>query len=277
MCEVLEKNINRIEDAKAKKRAIVIFNLWLSPASPVNLRVDELTTAHIRLFIDERIAKVKPSSVNREIDLYRVGSAFGLYRFSRTRILELSADSAPESRKIAPRKIDQLGRNYQIIKLSVIAETPDEKQIEYEKRHIVGQAFQMCLLTGSRIGEITALRWSQIDFDQNILQIVGRKNRYKSAKNVRYLELNPTIEKILRQRKQADLFGEFVFCRTGNSITDYYEIMRKAAKAAKFPTAETQTAALSPTTRDTRQLQECFKPELTSQQSAQSPDIPTVN
>jgi integrase len=89
----------------------------------------------------------------------------------------------------------------------------------------------MCLLTGSRVGEIMALSWKQIDFDAKILQIIGRKNRFKVAKTVRYLELNPTIEQILRERKTIDAFGEFVFCRTGNSITKYHQILREASEA----------------------------------------------
>jgi integrase len=93
----------------------------------------------------------------------------------------------------------------------------------------------MCLLTGSRVGEISALRWSQIDFDAKILQIYGRKNRFKTAKTVRYLELNPTIEAILIERKTADKFGEFVFCHSGNSVTDYYPIMKSAAQSVGVP------------------------------------------
>ena len=96
---------------------------------------------------------------------------------------------------------------------------------------VVGQVFQMCLLTGSRVGEIVAMRWEHIDFDAKILQIVGRKNRFKTTKNVRYLELNPTIEQILTERKEIDAFGEFVFCNSGNSITDYYSIMREGCEA----------------------------------------------
>lgn len=88
----------------------------------------------------------------------------------------------------------------------------------------------MALLTGARIGEITALRWEQIDFEGKILQIIGTKTRFKVAKAVRYLEITLTIEQILRERQQLDAFGDFLFCRTGNSITNYYEILSEAAK-----------------------------------------------
>jgi len=46
----------------------------------------------------------------------------------------------------------------------------------------------MRLMTGSRVGEIIGLSRKQIDFDAKILQIIGRKNRFKVAKPVRYSE-----------------------------------------------------------------------------------------
>ncbi len=129
-----------------------------------------------------------------------------------------------------------------------------EKQVDYEKRRVVGLVFQMCLLTGSRVGEIVALSWKQIDFGAKILQIVGRKNRFKTERIVRYLELNPTIEAILRERQTIDAFGEYVFCRTGKSVTDYYEIMSDAARECGIPYGRaTRGGFASRTTQDTRQ------------------------
>jgi len=64
--EVLQKHAERIEDEKPKKRAVVVFNLWLS-LLPASLRFNEITTALIRLYIDERRNKIKPSSINREV------------------------------------------------------------------------------------------------------------------------------------------------------------------------------------------------------------------
>jgi len=111
------------------------------------------------------------------------------------------------------------------------ARQPDETQKDFEQRRVLGQGFQMALLTGARVGEVTTLRWEQIDFKAKILQIIGRKNRFKIAKVVRYLELTPTMEEILRERKEINAFGDFVFCRTGNSVTAYQEILREDAEA----------------------------------------------
>ena len=93
----------------------------------------------------------------------------------------------------------------------------------------------MEILTGARLGEIARIRWEHIDWENRILQIHGTKTEYVSASVVRYLELTPTMESILRERKQLNTFGEFVFCRTGNTITHYYKIMEEAAKAVGVP------------------------------------------
>ena len=228
--EVLQKHAERIEDEKPKKRAVVVFNLWLS-LLPASLRFNEITTSLIRLYIDERRNKIKPSSINREVTFIAsaIHSAYidfpELENFPMPRIPRPKVEKSRRERLITQTEVSA------ILNYLLSARRDDEKQVDFEKRHIVGEVFQMCLLTGSRVGEIIGLRWSQIDFDAKILQIYGRKNRYKVAKTVRYLEINSSIEQILRARKEIDAFGEFVFCRTGNSITKYYEILRDAATA----------------------------------------------
>ncbi len=106
---------------------------------------------------------------------------------------------------------------------------------EYFNRRTVGHAFQMEILTGARLGEIARVRWEHIDLENRILQIHGTKTEYVSASVVRYLELTPTMESILRGRRQLNTFGEFVFCPTENTITHYYKIREEAAKTVGVP------------------------------------------
>ena len=93
----------------------------------------------------------------------------------------------------------------------------------------------MEILTGARLGEIARMRWEDVDFENRIIQIHGSKTEYVSASVVRYLELTSTMESILHERQQTKVFGEFVFCRTGNTITHYYKIMEQAARAVGIP------------------------------------------
>lgn len=232
--EVLQNHAERIEDKKAKGRAHVVFNLWLS-LIPANLRFNELTTALIKLYIDERRNKIKASSINREVTFIASAIHSAYVDFPELENYALPKIPRPKVEKSRRERLITHDEITKLLNRLLSERRENESQVDYEKRRVVGQVFQMCLLTGSRVGEITALRWSQVDFDSKILQVVGRKNRFKAAKTVRYLELNQSIESILRERKTLDAFGEFVFCRTGNSVTDYYSIMKSTAESLDIP------------------------------------------
>ncbi len=75
-----------------------------------------------------------------------------------------------------------------------------------------------------------AMRWEHIDFSAHVMQIVGTKTRFRTARNVRYLELTDTIRDIFTELL-GEPVGEYIFSQTGNSITHYYEIMKKACAA----------------------------------------------
>lgn len=231
VAEVLQAGINRLVSKKERSRAAKIFNLWLEILGK-NLKLDELKTEHLNLYVKERRGKIKDASINREITniasaLHSAHKDFTvLENWVCPRIPRLKVKRGRRERLITRLEIDAL------LKELFKPRGSSEAKEEYEKRRVVGQAFQMTLLTGARLGEITGLRWDHIDFAGKILQIHGVKSQYVSASVVRYLELTPTMVRIFRTRQNADAFGEYVFCRTGNSITDYYLILGEAAKAA---------------------------------------------
>lgn len=228
--EVCEKRLKRIESKKERTRAITILNRWLAMLPP-NLKINELAQSHIRLYINARITEVKAVSVNREITV--IGSALHSAYIDFPELETWTCPRIPRP-KVERSRRERLITQEELMKLLtelLSARRDDETQKDFEQRRVVGQVFQMALLTGARVGEITALRWEQIDFKAKILQIIGRKNRFKVAKVVRYLELTPTMEEILRERKKLNAFGDFVFCRTGNSVTAYHEILRQAAES----------------------------------------------
>ncbi len=238
LTEVLEKRLERIESKKERVRAETIFSRWLTML-PKRLRFNELAPEHIQLYIDERMREIKASSINREVAC--LGSAI---HSAHVNFPELAGYPTP---KIPRPKVEQSRRERlitqdEVMKVLTHLLSPlreDESNIDFRRRIVVGQVFQMALLTGARVGEIIALRWSQIDFDARILQIIGTKTRFKSAKVVRYLEVTPSIEAILRDRetfrsdnpKRRGTVCEFVFSKTGNSVTKYHQILRDAAKA----------------------------------------------
>jgi integrase len=236
--EVLEKHLERIENKKERVRSETVFNRWLTML-PKRLRFNELAPAHIRLYIDERAQEIKASSINREVTC--LASAIHAAHVNFPELAGFPTPKIPRP-KVEQSRRERLITQEEVMKVLTHLLSPrqkDESATEHRRRVVVGQVFQMALLTGARVGEIIALRWSQIDYEARILQIVGTKTRFKSAKTVRYLEITPSIEAILKDRetyrsdnpKQRGKVCEFVFSKTGNSVTKYHQILRAAAKA----------------------------------------------
>ncbi len=228
VADVCRKRLERIENRKEKVRATTALERWILMLPP-RLKLNELTTAHIRLYVDSRSKEVQAASVNREVTI--LASALHSAHKDYPEVENWICPRIPRP-KVSRSRRERLIKQDEVMKLLTFllsARTEDETQKKFEKRCVVGQVFQMTLMTGARISEITALRWEQVDFDAKVLQIVGTKTRFTSTKAVRYLEITPTIEAILRERA-VNSNWEFVFSRTGNSVTHYHKILSDAAK-----------------------------------------------
>jgi integrase len=132
----------------------------------------------------------------------RLGDLLGARQFSRLVGFPTPKIPRPKVEQLRPERLITQDEVMKVLTHLLSARRDDESEIDFRRRIVVGQVFQMALLTGARVGEIIALRWSQIDFDAKILQIIGTKTRFKSAKVVRYLEITPNIEAILRDREK---------------------------------------------------------------------------
>lgn len=228
--EILQAGANRFVSKKERARSVKIFNRWLKLLDK-NIRINELKTAHLKLYVEDRKGKIKDGSINRELNT--IASALHgahldfpvLEDWICPRIPRLKVKRSRRERLISRDEINrQLG-------YLLALRFDDETECDHFNRRTVGHAFQMEILTGARLGEIARIRWEHIDWENRILQIHGTKTEYVSASVVRYLELTSTMESILRERQKLNRFGDYVFCRTGNTITHYYRIMEQAARA----------------------------------------------
>lgn len=227
--EVLDARLLRIENRHERIRAERIFTVWQKELGR-DVSINELTAADIRKYINLRLPQVKAETVNREITVIAsaLHSAYLDFPVLETwNCPKISRPKFPKSRR------ERLITSEEILKILTYLLAPKfeaEQKADARNRNRVGRAFQFALITGARIGEITALAWSQIDFSARIVQIVGQKTRFKQTRNVRYLELTETMREIIEQQKEIDNFAEFVFSKTGNSITDYYLHFRAACE-----------------------------------------------
>lgn len=226
--KVLEKRLEMINDRQEKVRATRVFQMWLG-LLPLNIKIGELKASHLRTFIDVRIQQVSPASTNREVTC--IASALHSAHLNFPELENWRCFAIPRPKVEKSRRERLISQDETMKLLTTLFEPRREKEskAEFSNRRKVGQVFKFLLLTGARIGEINSLRWEQIDFKEKLIQIIGTKTRYKSAKTVRYLELSESLAEILCERKELSN-GEFVFSRTGNSITHYYKIMKEACE-----------------------------------------------
>ncbi len=243
---VLDHRLLRIENRRERIRAERIFRVWLK-LLPAFLRIDDLTASDIRKYINLRLPEVKAETVNREITVIAsaLHSAFldfptleswncpkiprPKYQKSRRERIITDDEAGKKSRRERIITDDEAGR---ILNYLFSPKFETESGADERNRNRVGRVFHFALLTGARIGEIAALAWTQIDFSGDCVQIVGMKTRFKQARNVRYLELTETMREIFAAQKIHDDFPEFVFSKTGNSITDLYLHFEAACRSS---------------------------------------------
>lgn len=228
--EVLNKRLSGIENHREHIRAERIFKVWLAELGE-DFRIGEITASHIRRYIDLRLPEVKAETVNREITVIASALHSAYLNFPELEKWTCPKIPRPKFAKSRRERLITSGETLKILTCLLSQKFEKESASETRNRQRVGRSFRLALLSGARIGEITALAWSQIDFSAQIVQIVGTKTRFKTARNVRYLELTTTMREIFNAQKQVDNFGDFVFSKIGNSITDYQEIFKKACES----------------------------------------------
>ena len=126
--------------------------------------------------------------------------------------------------KRIPRKVRALTIEQQRSLLKVVDKSDDNKD----------QAVILALNTGMRIGEIAALKWSDIDFNRGIISITQTCNRVKSSDNQRTIVNYDAVWKLLKRLKEKS-DAEFVFSIGDKGceprvLTYHFHQLRKKAR-----------------------------------------------
>lgn len=225
--ELVEAKLARIERRSELVRARRVFTAWLE-VLPADIRVDEIKTASISRYLERRQAEgLSPASINREVNIIAAA-------------LHAAGEHFPELEQWRPPKIPRLkaaSRRERIITdaeaallLEYLQRPLALGEAEYQRaaRLRVAHVFEFALATGARHGEISALRWTDIDWDRRRITIFQSKTgHYKE------IPLTSTIERILDERSAAadGQPGEFVFTRNGQIYGKFYSMLREAAEA----------------------------------------------
>ena len=229
--ELADKHTAKLTSRREQVRSCRVLKT-LCEEIPDRLKINELLTTHLDLFVERRRKEgVGPSSIDRELNC--ISSA-----------LKSAADYYPESLRSwvvpkIPRPKHSKRRRERVINAAEVArllswlyapEREGESEARLVNRRNVGHVFRTALLTGARKGELCKLRWSQVDWTAMVMQIVGTKTEKRSIQTVRYLKITAPIAEILNERLAVSR-GDFVFTRAGGEVTDYYEIIKEGSEA----------------------------------------------
>lgn len=103
--------------------------------------------------------------------------------------------------------------------------------------------FVVAFFTGMRAGEMSALKWSNVDFDRGLIKVVetrvyGEEGRPKTASSYRDIAMLPMVHEALReQARRTRLRGKYVFLNEGGTPIEI-ETLRKNAWSKALKKAE---------------------------------------
>ncbi|MBA3632630.1 MAG: tyrosine-type recombinase/integrase [Acidobacteria bacterium] len=235
VCELFQKRIEAIGEHAEKTRAVRVLNALLDCLTEKgfsDLRINQLTTSQINFYVEHRQKEnVKDETINRDLRTVRA-----TLNQAKNLFADIENYAAPKVRFL---KVDKSRRERIVHSLEAKAilfyllkpQTEEESEKLFLSRRRAGFLFLLSAVTGARPGELVALKESDILEDLQVLKIVGRKTRFRTAKTVRYFPLIEIVRRLLFEAV-AIKAGEFIFSQKGTLTATYYEQIKTACESA---------------------------------------------
>lgn len=228
LAELIEKRLPTItrrgEHVRSRRVLLQLLSLL-----PVGIKIHEVTTPHIRIFVERRQQDGQSaSSINRELNV--IAATLNSAETYYPALAQWVAPRMPRPK--TPRR----GRERLISSAEIEAllehlfrpRQQGEQLHACNARRRVGHILTWALLTGMRHGEIDKLRWEHVDWRGGQIKVTNTKND-----SHRYLIITPSMREILEERRK--LGQEFVFNAGGNTNPKFYRILRDACEACGIP------------------------------------------
>lgn len=196
-----------------------------------NFNVDDITRKMIQDYVIQQSEKLKHETV---INITKVLSQSFKYAIDNGYISE-----NPYRGIKVPK--DKCLKEIKVFKKEEVEKILSVKGFSEQKKNIINIAYR----TGMRIGEILALKWEDINFDQNLLTVKRTLSSYNNGQSEicepktkgsrRRIDLDNTSMEIL---KNINKNGEYVFCKNDGSILSrqcIYQTFKRMCKAADVP------------------------------------------
>ena len=231
--ELVEKRIPMIAAKAERTRAKRILYTWLSLIDQ-RIRVDEIKTATIRVYVEKRQADGRPpSSINRELatiaaTLNQAGEIFSeLEQWKTPKMPRLKVIKSRRERLISDDEYRQIVAHLRR-PMDEMDGPPPNRPNAYKCRIRCAQIFEFAMATGARHGEIVALKWMDISWERGkILIYQSKTDHYKE------IPLSSSLIRILNERKPA--VGTYVFTKNGRIFLTFYKFLRAACEHIGIP------------------------------------------
>jgi len=180
-------------------------------------KLSEITIKDIDDYKELRLKQVTPGTVNRELQVLR-------HLFNQAASWDKFFNKNPVSES------GLLSLNNQVERILTYEE--EQRLLTASPAHL--KAILICALnTGMRKGEIITLKWSNVDFNNNLITIDHENNKSKRSKKI---PINSTLRQLLLELKLKSGGNEYVYLNSNtepytrqDSLNRVFEIVKSLA------------------------------------------------
>lgn len=231
---LVEKRLQEIDVRHERTRSARVLGLWMDLLPP-GIRITEITTPHIRQYVDRRQADGQaPASVDRELNI--ISATLHAASDYWPALQQWITPKIPRPRLPKTRR-ERLITDDECRRILAHLQRPrdlEERESGYQARIRAGCLLRFALLTGMRPKEIFRLRWEDLDEDGRRIRVRGTKTE-KRGNSTRYIPISPSIAAVLDLRRAHQESREFVFSISGGPRPIDYQLLKEACGLAGIP------------------------------------------
>lgn len=208
---VFEKYADEISETKKGAQWEIVRLKMFNRFAIAKVRLVDLRREHFEGFILERLNSVKPSSVNRELNLIShcltQARRWRLMTHNPMEDLKRPKDPPHRERRISQVEIDTI----------LVALNYDDRFPVLQQQQKVAVAFLLAIETAMRAGEICSLQSNNVDFKRRTAFLPDTKNGYSRSV--------PLSQEAIRLLKRVQPWGDdgSVFGMASGSLSTLYK------------------------------------------------------
>jgi integrase len=249
--ELIEKKLRAIQEQVERSRSRRVLYTWLRLIDPhlklaedftptdkyrCSVRVDEMKTHHLRMYVDQRLADgVANSTINRELTviastLNQAGDYFAeLEQWKAPKVPRLKVVKSRRERIVTEEEHRRIIAHLRRPPGEDEGEMKRTRTINYRGRLRVAQIFEFAMMSAARHSEITAIKWTDVDWERRKIYIYQTKTLTPKE-----IPLIPPIERLLNERKKT-WKGKYIFSKKGGITQSFYVILGRACQQLGIP------------------------------------------